>query len=148
MAGQLNESRTKRPTLNAAPSLISKPCHSQRSRGISYFLTADYADFTDFSLLNFPRRISSVLLAFKQAPIILVLFGKTKVTTLREAWRLVINLSRSQNGQLPGAGVTSILLEAPAGTSCTATVTAVAPLSFRRIWTCPPPGSMKVLPWG
>jgi hypothetical protein len=57
--------------------------------------------FHGFSLLNFPRRISSVLLAFKQAPIILVLFGKAKVTTLREAWRLVINLSRSQNGELP-----------------------------------------------
>ena len=55
MARQFNESRTKRPTLNAAPRLVLKPCHSERGRlpRRSYgeagrnllLLTADYADF-------------------------------------------------------------------------------------------------------
>src|SRR6266566_6146060 len=42
-----------------------------------------------FPLANFPRRPS---------------LAKQKVATLSEAWRLVANLSRSQNGQLLGLG--------------------------------------------
>src|SRR6266404_6064701 len=55
MARQFNESRTKRPTLNAAPRLVLKPCHSERGRlpRRSYgeggrnllLLTAAYTDF-------------------------------------------------------------------------------------------------------
>jgi hypothetical protein len=49
--------------------------------------------------------------------------------------------------QLTGAGETSVLLLTPAGTSCTATVTAVWLVSFRTRCTCPLlVGSMKVLP--
>src|SRR6266403_80753 len=61
MPRQFNESRTKRPTLNAAPRLVLKPYHSERGRlpRRSYgeggrnllLLTAAYTDF--------PRRISS-----------------------------------------------------------------------------------------
>src|SRR6266436_3225386 len=60
MARQFNESRTKRPTLNAAPRLVLKPCHSERGRlprrsygeaGRNLLLLT--ADFTDFRLRIF-----------------------------------------------------------------------------------------------
>jgi hypothetical protein len=41
------------------------PCHSERSRGISYFLTANYADFRDFRL-EILRDGLAELLAFKR----------------------------------------------------------------------------------
>src|SRR6476620_2394106 len=46
-----------------------------------------------------------------------------------------------QNGQLPGAGVTSIRRVASLGMSWTATVFATAPLSSRMMWTSPLPTS-------
>src|SRR6476660_9619749 len=48
-----------------------------------------------------------------------------------------------QNGQLPGAGVTSCRLCAAAGMSWTKVVFATAPLSSRMMWTAPPPMSMN-----
>jgi hypothetical protein len=52
----------------------------------------------------------------------------------------------AQNPQSTGAGVTSIRLDAPAGSSCTATVTAGALSSFRIRCTWLPPGSTKPIP--
>jgi hypothetical protein len=48
---------------------------------------------------------------------------------------------RTQNGQLPGAGLTSCRRIAPAGMSWTAIVFATAPLSSRMMCTAPPPMS-------
>jgi hypothetical protein len=111
----------------------------------SHFFNLGLRRFHGFSLLNLPTRISSVYWRPTRRQLFSYSLAKQKVATPREAWRLVVDLSRSQNGQLPGAGVTSILLGAPAGTSCTATVTAVVPVSFRRICTpWSPPWSMKV----
>jgi hypothetical protein len=61
-----------------------------KSRNLLLLFDRGLREFHRFSLLNFPRRIQQRLLAFKQAPTILVLFGKTKVATLREAWRLEV----------------------------------------------------------
>src|SRR5205814_5176759 len=49
--------------------------------------------------------------------------------------------AEAQNGQLPGAGVTSIPRVASFGMSWTTTVFAAAPLSSRMMWTAPPPMS-------
>ena len=51
------------------------------------------------------------------------------------------SLVEPQNGQLPGAGLTSIRRVASFGMSWTTTVFATAPLSSRMMWTSPPPMS-------
>jgi hypothetical protein len=52
-----------------------------------------------------------------------------------------LQFGEAQNGQLPGAGITSIRRVAFFGMNWTTTVFATAPLSSRMMWTSPPPMS-------
>src|SRR5438552_16014216 len=110
MPRQFNEPRTKRPILNTATSLTFRPCHFERSRlpRRSYgeggrnllLLTADYpprppfgrirrvarragCGFHGFSLVNFPRRISSAYWRSDKAQLFSCSFAKQKAAALR-----------------------------------------------------------------
>src|SRR6266480_5426915 len=88
MPRQFNEPRTKRPILNTATSLTFRPCHFERSRPPrrSYgeggrnllLLTADYADFP---LVNFPRRISGAYWRSDKGQLFSCSFAKQKAAT-------------------------------------------------------------------
>ena len=126
-------------------SRASSICHSERTRlprrsygeGGRNLLLANRG-LRGFSLLNFPRKISSVYWHSNRRQPFSCSFAKQKVATLSEAWRLVVNLSpfrygQAMSGQLPRLD-SSIRLVAPVGTNEAATVTSTSLWANTWVW--------------